>query len=151
MKRLGRLIAFSTLVWNAGCEQFECGDVDPVLRVGMGKKSFTPIQDGDLLYSERGSQGGQHVWVALETEGVNLDEPNLSLSLRYGDEVIGEGDGDWARWKGDMGAGHTYGLQLFLQPYQDEEVQVDGPVQLVVLLSDNCGTSLLVERSVNLR
>lgn len=158
------------LLLLTGCPQDPCeaaAAVDPALAIGMGEKDFTPLDDGDTVTLNYGSQGGRHIWVALQAAGVNpgqkgiiggdTDAPVITLSL------VGEVDGttwgtygsDWMAMDGDAEEAEVTGLQLVVYgggtTYSD--TTGDPVVQDFVLsahVEDVCGNVLDAERLVKL-
>lgn len=57
----------------AGCEPSceELAEEEAWLEIGQGMESFEPIEDGATLEAAWGSQGGQHFWSSLRTDGVH--------------------------------------------------------------------------------
>lgn len=51
------------------CEEAALVDA-PTLEIGMGEDGFAgPLADGDTVSVDYGSQGGQHLWLAVHTTG----------------------------------------------------------------------------------
>jgi hypothetical protein len=81
---------------------------DPWVEVGTGADAFEPVEDGDVLAVERGSQGGQHVWAGVRAWGVdvgsesdydamlNQDRPLVGFELECPDGVLSF-DNTWRR------------------------------------------------------
>ena len=70
----------------AGCSSDPCtDDVSPTLELGEGIDGFRPIVDGDVLVVERGSQGGQHVWISVRGDGMHPGSQDVSEGLRKDD------------------------------------------------------------------
>jgi hypothetical protein len=63
--------------------------VEPALEVGNGDVAFRSFDDGDTLDLVRGTQGLQHVWIALRTWGIEPRATILSLALvRDRDDMV---------------------------------------------------------------
>lgn len=66
------------------------GDAGPArLVLGTGETSFTPIAEGQTLELARGCQGLQHVWTALDEQGLDPRGLRVTLALtRVGDGTV---------------------------------------------------------------
>lgn len=53
----------------------------PTLRLGEGEAAFRAIADADTLLVARGCQGSQHVWMTLQSEGLDPRGVLVQLSL----------------------------------------------------------------------
>ena len=51
------------------------------LRLGEGAAAFRAIEDGDTLLVAMGCQGSQHVWMSLQSEGLEPRRITVELSL----------------------------------------------------------------------
>jgi hypothetical protein len=49
---------------------FGCGGDGPVIQIGTGVLEFVPLEAGAEVRIVCGSQGGQHLWVALRSQGI---------------------------------------------------------------------------------
>ncbi|AKU92394.1 hypothetical protein [Vulgatibacter incomptus] len=97
------ILAFVSIAFLAGCETsdsskscdgaggtggtggIDLGDL--AFELGTGVSSFVPLADGDLLYLQRGFQGGQHVYVAIRASGVSDPEClRLKMALYRADD-----------------------------------------------------------------
>ncbi|MCO4772908.1 MAG: hypothetical protein KDA24_22945, partial [Deltaproteobacteria bacterium] len=80
------LLLAALLMFLAGCPGDPCADeVSGWIEVGEGTVGFKPIEDGAVLGVERGSQGGQHVWVSLQGDGMHPGSRDVSEGLRNDD------------------------------------------------------------------
>jgi len=73
---------------TSGCEETGCEAVDPAdawVEVGDGEDAFAAIHEGQSFEVERGSQGGMHVWVSMQTGGIAPGSEDLWEGLREGD------------------------------------------------------------------
>lgn len=141
----------------AGCEdpyEAQCAlaeTVSPSVTIGAGEDAFETI-DGPLS-SVFGSQGGSHVWVALQTEGLapgtrrEVAIPDLLGGLYQGDNEVGAISGLYQPLRGDAAEGWVAGLELrlFEEYWYDEQLasevgfDVEGPLTIEIELTDACG------------
>jgi hypothetical protein len=91
------LLAFST-----GCEPTceKLAEGTPSIEIGTGVLEFVPIANGDVLRSEWGDQGGQHLWSSLQVSGVRRGttvgndplsasgRPAVRFALESGESVL---------------------------------------------------------------
>lgn len=65
------------------------------LRLGEGERGFRAIEDGDTLLVAQGCQGSQHVWMTLQSEGLDPRGVIVQLSLtRHSDGALVTADFD---------------------------------------------------------
>jgi len=55
-----------------------------------GEQSVGPLEDGQVLMVERGSQGGVHIWGSLRTGGINRGSEDEYEALLAGDRPLVE-------------------------------------------------------------
>lgn len=131
--------------------------VSPSLEIGVGEEVFSPLSEGDTLPLEYGSQGGQHVWIALRAHGLDpgndavvgrdRDPPQVLVSLLDGDgENRGEGTISWEAFDGDEESSEITGVQLFFFPADEDGV--DPAYVLTAMVQDVCGNVLGHEMTV---
>jgi hypothetical protein len=182
---------FNSMIWLslaftlfAGCEKKDPCDqttedgVPVELWVGTGEKEFSSLEDGTQLPMSFGSQGGIHVFIALESTGLlpgqagspfseKIEEPDVRILLTYNGEEVGDfwrpgleiGDGgrpDNMKWEGDLDSARIHGMYLYLNYFADyaevggEYVPLESPlpVTLTVTVTDSCGAEIQVEKDV---
>jgi hypothetical protein len=78
-------LAIVMLIFS-GCPGDPCtDDLSPTLVLGGGIEGFRAIEDGDILPVERGSQGGQHIWLSIIGDGMHPGSQDVSEGLRKDD------------------------------------------------------------------
>jgi hypothetical protein len=90
------MVAVGIVMFLAGCDGMpnvdagpsDAGYFDPLLEVGTGEGSFSSFEDGDTLRLFCGTQGLQHVWIALRAWGIDPRGPIQEMELRR--DVDGE-------------------------------------------------------------
>jgi len=139
--------------------------VDPLLRLGVGEKDFTELADGDAVTYASGGQGGQHVWTALEAEGIHpgvrgfltADEETPTIELSLTGEVDGTELGffrtEYQAFDGDVQLAVLTGLTLFIDNYGSyydttEDTEVEQDYRMYARVEDVCGTVLEAEHVV---
>lgn len=137
--------------------------VEPAFRLGLGEDDFRPLRDGDELPLSWGNQGGRHVWMAWQTDGIapgnqglgGYEEgPTVLLSLFTADGYQ-VGDGSTTRaMKGSAETAELVGQELFITWWGDT-IETDGPPhdfsELTLraeLYDTRCGAELVEERTV---
>ncbi|MBZ0121525.1 MAG: hypothetical protein K8H88_31305 [Sandaracinaceae bacterium] len=55
--------------------------VEPELEIGTGEGVFTPFEDGTTLSIVPGTQGAQHIWIAVRTRGLAAQANLIDLVL----------------------------------------------------------------------
>jgi len=175
-----RLLALLPPLLLCACEApLSCDLSDPAaawLTLGDGTDGFVPIDDGDTLLVERGSQGGMHVIVAARTAAIHPGQPTYEDGLRAGDLPVVELGIDDAEG-GQLNAEHRqprvlqrresdYELDARNLPfrhfaqlpdnwteldYADVEADMEqAEFRLWMTLEDSCGTTVTAERTVRL-
>ncbi len=83
---LVRPVVLALLLALVGCSSDPCADgVVPWIEIGEGWTGFADLADGATLQVERGSQGGQHVWLSLRGDGMHPGSRDLSEGLAKDD------------------------------------------------------------------
>lgn len=78
----------ATLLAFPGCEEVGCDSLDPAdawIEAGGEAEHFEPLEQGQVLLVERGSQGGMHVWVSLRAGGIAPGSEDIWEGIRSGD------------------------------------------------------------------
>jgi len=148
---------------GAGCQRVTCEEADaaePSCEIGSGADGFTPLAEGDTLAIDYGSQGGNHVWVALHTTGIATGttispyaEGNPDIRLWFTDVEGGllaemTTRADYAAL--GEGALEFSGLQFVVEPYDwASTLGSDARVSLHATVEDRCGH--VVEDEVEVR
>lgn len=143
------------------CEQ--AADVDaPALVVGWGEDGFErAIADGEELSPVYGAQGGQHLWLAVETRGFapgdgrTLLLPDARVPV-FDAALIGVDDGEtWAQqsWSYRAMDGDAERAELALGEFVVSGVSSEAraqPLLLQVTGADHCGDVLVGEVEIAL-
>ncbi|MCO4748407.1 MAG: hypothetical protein KC912_26700 [Proteobacteria bacterium] len=136
--------------------------VDARVLVGTGEDAFTAI-DGPLD-RQFGAQGGSHVWIALQTEGLApgkgnaVAPPALEGGLHQGDVELGWMSAIWKPMRGTSESAEVAGLELRLDDtaWWDDTYAAevgfdrDGPLTVSVNLVDACQNEAFAEIDVEL-
>jgi hypothetical protein len=137
---------------RSGCEK--AADFAPALEVGVGEDAFAPVEEGDVLQRVWGMQGGQHVWTAIRTSGLNpgvrrllrVVEPGPEVSLALvGDDGVtyGEGGSYLQVLRGDEEQAEITGMYLYLEQWLLEEAEpAPAAFTLEAEATDSCGTTV---------
>jgi hypothetical protein len=160
-----RGFALLTLVAASACDPEDpCALADEAsMEPGQGEDAFTALAEGDRLVREWGSQGGEHVWIALRTHGIDPGRraspgrnpgPLIEVSLQSAGVEVGNGVSAREPLIGEPESAELLGLRMVLDPWllYDEETGEDtSPDEAVLTLSltDACGTTL--ERALDVR
>ncbi len=78
----------AALLFTAGCPGIQVTG-EPEVVVGTGEFAFEPVEDEQELLIVAGPQGGFHVWLAVQTRG--LDPRNLRIDSQLYDPSEREG------------------------------------------------------------
>ena len=64
-----------------------CGTASEDVRaeVGTGSDTFVSILEGATIAVVCGPQGGQHIWTAIRTQGLDTQAAHVSLRIRFDD------------------------------------------------------------------
>jgi hypothetical protein len=107
-----RLSLLSLLLFASACEG---GEASPRAEVGTGYDTFTPVAPESLVTVVCGTQGGQHIWLSVRTQGLNAESAHVTLRIRFDDgslaadhyicgqqleNVTLQKQGDWAEFTG---------------------------------------------------
>jgi len=58
------------------------------VEVGGGETAFAPLDEDAHVGVERGPQGGSHVWVSLEVQGVTLEYVQVEIEVRDANSAV---------------------------------------------------------------
>lgn len=172
---LGVIVAFS-----AGCTTVDCPallDIEATLVVGTGTDSFEPLDEATVLDGSWGGQGGTHVWLSVQTEGIHggyaqpsnpisgmsqgRDEPSVTIAVTQpnGREVAafsspvaltgGEALGITAVLMSDFSGDFFNSDDAETVALLEETEAMD--LDLAVSMEDACGTTLATETTVRIR
>jgi hypothetical protein len=155
----------------SGCEVMEpCEEAatidEPVLTIGVGEKVFErAVAEGDALPVESGSQGGQHVFLAVRTSGfapgrrqfLSTDEdiPTFhvvwtdSVGTLYGEQWIAERAMEGDPVEAELALGRVFVPDVWGAGY-DYGYAPPSDLRLLVEGEDACGTALSSEVAVSL-
>jgi len=169
-QRWFQALGFAAIVGMAvGCDPTpDCESAamfEPSVRIGVGEKAFEPLVDGDPVGLTWGNQGGSHIWIALETEGLNPgkkrafgeDElgPDITFELLLDGLVVGSGFRFGLPLQGDAERAETVGNTLYFygtDEYWDQGISAfEGrDLRIAVLVEDTCGTVVSEEIPVTM-
>ncbi len=126
----------------------------PSLAVGVGLDSFTALEHGDKVQIAYGLQGGQHIWMAVQTAGVapgalhrtDVAAPEIRYELLGDGQVLGQGINEMPL-QGDVSFAESAGDTLLLDWFDAAEYE---ELIVRVTLEDACGTTLVEQRTIRL-
>lgn len=150
--------------WWMGCDGLTpCEEADlidePVLEIGLGEETFVePLADGDTVQVAYGSQGGQHLWLAVHTAGfapgvrrgllrADADVPAFFATMYGADgtELANQA------WQYEAMEGSASDASLALGTFVVTGVPPEqGPYLIEVRGEDSCGNVLSAEVSIEL-
>jgi len=109
-------LALASLLLLAGCPAADpcADDVDPWIEIGEGWDGFAGLADGTTLQVERGSQGGQHVWLSLRGDGMHPGSRDIS-------EGLAKDDLPWIEFELESADGVHSNENLLRQPLEEWE------------------------------
>jgi hypothetical protein len=98
----------------------------PELTLGTGTQNFTPLSDGDAVPINMGSQGGHHVWGALQALYLDPRSPAIHFKLtlasdgtllaEFNEQDDLDGTDDGLTWGQYLGA-----VVFFVVDYRDAQ------------------------------
>ena len=158
----GGVLALWAISAGPGCpEATECGDLGPPsMQLGEGAEAFSAVEAGHAYEPESGSQGGQHIWLALRLQGMHpgaykltgedLPGPDVDVEIFSGDElwteanppavpVAGYSVGDRIDMAG-IRVVLSQGYYYYSTTSTDTDVDTDFTMQ--VRVEDSCGQEL---------
>jgi hypothetical protein len=129
------------------CE--EAADYPPSATLVTGEKGKSVVADGDELAIYYGGQGGQHVYVGVETTGLlpDKDSPGMVSFVVLGDdgELLASAE-PWIPMKGDAVEARLTGFELSLESPEGSPTGY----RLGVTVTDTCGTTATDEVAIQL-
>lgn len=150
-------LLLSVVACGDPCE--EAASMTPDFQIGTGEESFTALEAGGTLTPDYGPQGGRHVWMAVETQGINTGNPKYPTVIQAmftaadNDEVsFGEG-AYYGRLNGTFADATATGIQVYVSDYDLLGNPVPNevfPVTVSVRVEDTCGTSLFEQMLADL-
>ena len=145
---------------------------EPSVQLGIGENEFVSLESGDRVPFHSGAQGGQHVFAAVQTQGlvpgrslimggVN-DGVSIDYTLYTEDAEFGWGGGDDLAMSGTDEEAELVGRYVYVefwdlyQAVEGEDADWDSfdyydtetPATLEVELTDSCGTTVTDSRDV---
>ncbi len=110
--------------------------VTPSLSIGNGEGMFRDFADGETLDIVSGCQGSQHIWIALQAQGLDPRGTIIDVSIR--------------RASDDVVVSQTFRLRLSFQPVAGREglFQVYGLTIVIPEPDEAVGQDLIVSATV---
>ncbi|MEW5854875.1 MAG: hypothetical protein AB2A00_39225 [Myxococcota bacterium] len=124
---------------------------DPVAEIGTGASEFVPVAEGGRWQAGSGTQGGQHLWLSVRTEGLGPQVKVSYRTLELDGGVINAGFPVSRCLNGRENDQVVVGLTAFLEgppDYCSREL-CGGPFAFEVDVTDNKGHRASDRRSVS--
>jgi len=85
-----RLVIVPLLLFAGAC--ITGGPAEGVLELGTGEAAFEPLVDGQDVDLTAGAQGGHHLWLSMEAEGLASGRCEMHVSVWAEDDLEGRQD-----------------------------------------------------------
>lgn len=157
------MIGWMLMGWT-GCDELtDCEQAAlveaPALEIGLGEEAFVaPLADGDEVSVSYGSQGGQHLWLAIHTAGF---APGVHHGLFRADESVPAFFATLLDADGSEVARQSWQFAAMEGTPEDAEIALGefvltgvvggrGPYRLGVTAQDACGNELASEVEIEI-
>lgn len=85
------------------------------LQIGTGTTDFEPLQDGSVVSTTFGPQGGFHIWTAVRVPNPGLDQATVNLrAMSEERQPVGLPSSEAVRFVSGADGADAVGLRMFL-------------------------------------